>query len=209
MYQRPQETTTLDEAGRFAQAVRRVTEQSGLPANRCIKLINQLRKCDVADIPPRKPEWRPTMGRRMCRHILRGLEPNHWQGEAFNTFREALELLILTDSAKPDQLWVAVNVFLKQAATGDPLSIMETRMTANGLAESTYSWTLVHLRDEPQSANVTISSAETAIDAWPAHYPSPHPERLKVVLDATDLKLTELQCELICAAAAAEAVPRG
>ena len=57
------------------------------------------RRTDIPDIPTGDPQWRQTLGRRACRHLMAGLEPAHWTSPEYKKFRSILELLVLTNTA--------------------------------------------------------------------------------------------------------------
>ena len=165
------------------------------------------RRADIPDIPTGDPQWRQTLGRRACRHLMAGLEPAHWTSPEYKKFRSILELLVLTNTAQPDQLWNAAVTFLQRAADGKPISGMEARLRANGIAGTSHSWTLTDVRDSPELATMILESAYIAVDAWPSHYHSPHPERLMRVLETSHTELSEMQCEYVCVTAMLEEHP--
>ena len=206
-YGTPKEETTFQEATKVARAMKNVAKNTGIPRERCAVTVEAVRNANIPDIPARSPEWRQTLGRRACRHIMTGLEPSHWQGPEYKAFRRILELLVLTNTAKPDQLWNAAVTLLKRAAQGESLSAMEFRIRANGIAGTSHSWTLNDIRDSPELATLILESAYMAVDAWPAYYRSPHPDRLMLVLETSGTKLSEMQCEYVCVTAMMEERP--
>ena len=198
LYQNPHEQTPFDEASKIAKALRQVARQTDLPPATCMIMLQQARNAKIPDLPVGDPQWRRVIGRRACRHIMTGLEPSHWQGPEFNAFYDVLQLLILTETAKPEQLWTAATAMLKTAANGEPMSKMETRLAAHGLTGSSHSWNLTDLRDNQEKTKLILESANMAIDAWPAYYSSPHPDRLSLVQEAAGQNLSEMQCEVVC-----------
>ena len=203
-YQTPPDATPFTQANKVAKAIRLIARSTDLPPDRCIAMIEKSRNTQIADLPAGDPQWRNVVGRRACRHIMTGLEPAHWQGPEFSAFRSVLELITLTQIAKPEQLWKAATALLEKAGKGESLSGMETKIAANGLTDSSHSWTLNGLRDNPERDKIILESANMAIDAWPAYYRSPHPDRLKLVQDTAGKQLSEMQCEFVCATAMLE-----
>ena len=203
-YQHPPDATPFTEANKVAKALRLIAKCTGLPPDRCIAMVEKSRNAQVADLPAGDPQWRNVVGRRACRHIMTGLEPAHWQGPEFYAFRGVLELLTLTQIAKPEQLWKAATALLKKTANGEPLPGMETKLAAHGLNGSSYSWTLSDLQDNQERDKILLESANMAVDAWPAYYRSPHPDRLRLVQEAAGIQLSEMQCEFVCSTAMLE-----
>ena len=203
----PKEETTFQEATKVARAMKNVARNTGIPRERCAATVEAVRKADIPDLPARSPEWRQTLGRRACRQMMAGLEPSHWQGPDYKNFRRILELLVLTNTAQPDQLWNAAVALLKRAAQGEPVSAMESRIRASGIAGTSHSWTLNDIRDSPELATLILESAYMAVDAWPAYYRSPHPDRLMLVLETSGMELSEMQCEYVCVTAMMEEHP--
>ena len=201
LYQNPPEETPFSEATKIAKALRQIARQTDLPPDRCMIIMEKARNAEIPDLPAGDPQWRDVVGRRACRHIMTGLEPTHWQGPEFNAFYDVLQLITLTEIAKPEQLWKAATAMLKKATKGEPMYNMETRLTAHGLAGSTHSWNLADIRDHQERAKIILESANMAVDAWPAYYRSPHPDRLSLVQEAAGQNLSEMQCEMVCVVA--------
>lgn len=196
-YAKKPEQTPYDEATKVGRAIRRISRTTGLPPEKCIKLLEKAKNCDIPDLTAGTLQWRDTIGRRACRHIMNGVEPSHWHGPEFNAFRSILDLLTITETAKPEQLWKATVALLGKAARGEPLTGLETRLTANGLAGSNHSWSFNDLTDGHERAAVILESAQMAIDAWPAYYRTAHPDQLQAIRETAPMDLTEMQCELV------------
>ena len=196
--------TPYGEADKVARALRRVSRITRLPPETCIKMLERAKNCDIPDLAPGELQWRETIGRRACRHIMNGIEPSHWHGPEFQAFRKILDLLTITDTAKPNQLWKATTTLLGKAARGEPFTGLETRLVANGLDGSSYYWSLNDLTDGKERANLILESCQMAVDAWPAYYRTAHPGRLEAIREVAQKDLTEMQCELIYTVAMSE-----
>ena len=188
--------TPAEYAKQAAVAMRRIVKHTGMPPETVSRAMAAANDPSLpADLPPARPEWRDAVGRRACRRILYGLEPQHWPRPEFDSFRELLEMVSLTDTP-PERLWQSACALLRQAAAGRDTPKLEDRLVANGLTGTGYWWLTLDLRDSRSLAARQLETAAWAVDQWPGRYACPHPERLAAVARASGLPLNEMQCEL-------------